>query len=79
MRQPSWKMSRVRGQMVKHAQQLARSGQHADHTTILPLLARLQGFAEARARLEDRSIRAQLDQLCAKAREVRIKAGGRGV
>ena len=64
----SWKTYHKRRQVVYRAQQLARSGQHADHTTIIPLLEGLEGFEAARERLEERALRGQLDQLCAMAR-----------
>ena len=62
------KIYRQRAQVVKLAQRLARSGQHTDHTTILPLLEDLEGFEAAQIRLEDYAIRSQLDRLCAMAR-----------
>ena len=68
MTSTSWKTYHKRRQVVYQAQQLARSGQHADHTTIIPLLESLEGFEDARLRLEDRAIRSQLDRLCALAR-----------
>ena len=63
----SWKTYNERQKVVQQAQRIARSGQHADHTTVLPLLESLEGFAAARARLEDRAVRLQLDRLCALA------------
>ncbi len=67
----SWKAEFRRGQILREAQRLARSGQHADHTTIIPLLRDLEGFEAARARLEDRAVRFQLDRLCAMRRSGR--------
>ena len=64
-----WRHYNNRGKVVIQAQRLARSGQHADHTTIVPLLEHLDGFEAARARLEDRALRFQLDRLCAMARD----------
>ncbi len=58
---------RQRSRLLQSARELARSGQHRDHTTILPLLEGLDGFADARLRLEERGVRAQLDRLCAAA------------
>lgn len=60
----NWKLYHRRGKIVEQARRLARSGQHKDHTSILPLLALMDGYAVARLRLEDRAVRAQLDQLC---------------
>jgi hypothetical protein len=62
----------LRGRVLEQARKLARTGAHADHTTILPCLETVEGFADARAKLEDRSFRAQLDRLCALAQ-------GRGI
>ncbi len=64
----NWKTYNDRGKVVMQAQRLARSGQHADHTTIIPLLQHLDGFEAARARLEESAVRVQLDRLCAAAR-----------
>ncbi len=68
MTSTSWKTYHKRRQVVYQAQRLARSGQHADHTTIIPLLESSEGFEDARLRLEDRAIRSQLDRLCALTR-----------
>ncbi len=57
-----------RGKLLEQARKLARTGAHADHTTILPCLESQEGFAEARSRLEDRAFKGQLDRLCALAR-----------
>jgi hypothetical protein len=59
---------RQRARLVKHAQQLARSGQHATHATIMPLLEHMEGFEAARDWLEARAMRLQLDRLCAASR-----------
>ncbi len=64
----NWRTYNQRGLVVRQAQRLARSGQHVDHTTIIPLLESLEGFAAARGRLEDRAVRVQLDRLCVMAR-----------
>jgi hypothetical protein len=63
-----WRTYNERHKVVQQAQRLARSGQYADHTTILPLLEKMEGFEAARARLEESAIRVQLDRLCAAAR-----------
>ena len=68
MTSTSWKTYHKRRQVVYQAQRLARSGQHADHTTIVPLLEGLEGFEAARERLEERALRMQLDRLCGMAR-----------
>ena len=64
----SWKTYNQRHKVVARAQQLARSGRHADHTTIIRELAHMDGFEAARARLEEGAIRIQLDRLCAMSR-----------
>jgi hypothetical protein len=60
---------RQRGQVLNYARDLARSGEHADHQTILPQLAALEDFEAVRGVFEDRAICAQLDLLCAVARK----------
>ena len=66
-----WKTHQLRAQLrvqvVRQAQRLARSGGHADHSTIIPLLQHMEGFEAMRERLEGWAIRAQLDRLCAMA------------
>ena len=57
-----------RRKVLNHARDLARSGEHADHQTIIPHLAALEGFEAARSMFADRAICAQLDLLCARAR-----------
>ncbi len=62
------RLYRQRARLLKQAQQLARSGQHADHASIIPQLAHMEDFDAVRVRLEQRPFRAQLDRLCAMAR-----------
>ena len=64
----TWRTYNERHKVVAEAQRLARSGQYPDHTTIIPLLQRMEGFEAARARLEEPAIQVQLDRLCAAAR-----------
>src|SRR3954466_7258979 len=59
---------RTRGKVLNHARDLARSGEHADHQTIVPCLAALEDFEAVRSVFEDRALCAQLDKLCARAR-----------
>ena len=59
---------RQRKKVLTYARNLARSGEHADHQTIIPHLAALEGFAAVRSVFEDRALCAQLDLLCARAR-----------
>jgi len=58
-----------RRKVLNHARDLARSGEHADHQTIIPHVAALDGFEAVRGGCADRAICAQLDLLCAKARK----------
>ncbi len=58
--------------MVARAQQLARSGQHADLTTIIPLLRNMEGFEAACILFETPAMRLQLDRLCAASRDQNI-------
>ena len=60
---------RKRGKVLNHARDLARSGEHADHQTIILHLAALEDFEAVRSVFEDRAICAQLDLLCAWARK----------
>ena len=57
-----------RKKVLDHARQLARSGAHPDHTSIIPQLESLEGFGVARDRVEERAFRLQLDRICAMVR-----------
>jgi len=59
---------RQRGQVLNYARDLARSGEHADHQTIIPLMIAREDFAVVRRWFEDRAFCVQLDKLCAMAR-----------
>ncbi len=72
-----WRTYNERRKVVAEAQRLARSGQYADHTAILPLLQHMEGFEAARARLDERAMRAQIDKLCRMARDHDAKSPGR--
>ena len=65
---------RRRRQVLDRARELARSGQHADHTTIIRELEAIESFEIAGVRLEDRAIRTQLDRLCAMAQAGRERS-----
>jgi hypothetical protein len=65
--QRSARLYAQRAKLLNQARELARTGAHADHKSILPCLETQEGFAEARSRLEDRTFQAQLDRLCALA------------
>ena len=58
-----------RRKVLNHARELARSGEHADHQTIIPHLAALEDFEAVRGVVTDRALCAQLDKLCAMARK----------
>jgi hypothetical protein len=62
-------LQRKRGKVLNHARALARSGGHADHQSIISHVAALEDFEAVRRVFEDRAICAQLDLLCAFARE----------
>jgi hypothetical protein len=59
---------RLRGKLLNHARDLARSGAYPDHKSIIPHLEALEGFSDARVHLEDRTFQTQLDWVCALAR-----------
>jgi hypothetical protein len=59
---------RLRGKLLNHARDLARSGAHPDHKSIIPHLEALEGFSDVRSHFEDRTLRTQLDRLCALSR-----------
>ena len=62
-------LCRRRRKVLNHARALARSGEHADHQTIIPHLAALEDFEAVRGVVTDRALCAQLDKLCAMARK----------
>ena len=62
-----WKIQNQRTKVLKLARDLARSGQHETHHSIVAKLEIVEGFADAYRSLTDRAISAQLDRLCAMA------------
>ena len=66
---PSNAAYKKRAKVLNHARDLARSGEYADHQTILPQLAALEDFEAVRSVFADRAICAQLDLLCARAQK----------
>ncbi|RVU15316.1 hypothetical protein [Methylobacterium oryzihabitans] len=58
-------LSRRRGQALKAARALARSGEHRDHSSILPILRRNLDFRDAEGWFSDARFQAQLDGICA--------------
>ena len=73
----SWKTFSERGKLLNRARELARSGQHPDHRSIIAQLEPLEEFENARGRLEDSAFRLQLDRLCALARVEAAPGGAR--
>jgi hypothetical protein len=53
-----------RAKVLRLARDLARSGQHENHRTIVAELVSVTGFADAQRCFADRVIIAQLDKLC---------------
>ncbi len=62
MRTFDWNQ-RQRARLLNRARELARTGRHPDHRSILAQLETVEGFAEAAKEIEP--IRFQLDRLCA--------------
>ena len=62
-----WKIQNQRTKVLNLARDLARSGQHQTHHSILAELEIVEGFADAYGRLTDQVISSQLDRLCAMA------------
>ncbi len=60
--------------VLNRARDLARTGEHTDHTSIKAALGRMKDFPEARLWLEDRRFGSQLDSLCARAMDLKQKA-----
>ena len=64
---PGQAIHKKRTKVLNHARELARSGIHADHKSILVEVTGREDFAVARKWLENSAFLAQLDKLCAKA------------
>jgi hypothetical protein len=63
---------KLRWLTMNRARELARSGEHLDHTTILRRLSiERPDFSRVRSAIEERPFLAQLDRLCAAALVVR--------
>jgi hypothetical protein len=56
-----------RTKVLKLARDMARSGQHANHVSILAELETVRGFVDAQPCFTNRVLTAQLDRLCAMA------------
>jgi hypothetical protein len=79
MTAPTWRSTAQRKRLLDVARDLARSGQHPDHTSVIAELEAMEGFAEARGWFEGSAMRLQLNRLCAVAqmRPARIDIPGR--
>ena len=79
MKAPTWRSTAQRKRLLDVARDLARSGHHPDHKTIIAELEALEGFAEARGWFEGSAMRLQLNRLCAvdQTRPSRIDIPGR--
>jgi hypothetical protein len=65
MKAPTWRSTAKRKRLLDVARDLARSGQHSDHKSVIEQLEATEGFAEVRGWLEGSAMRLQLDWLCA--------------
>ena len=77
MKPPTHIATAQRKRLLDAARDLARSGGHADHKSIFALIETMDGFSDARDRLQ--VIRSQIDHLCtlAKPGRARIDIPGR--
>jgi hypothetical protein len=62
-----WRLKGQRTKVLRLARDLARSGQHQSHQSIVEELKQIEAFADAHHCLMNRVISAQLDRLCAMA------------
>jgi hypothetical protein len=71
--------SAKRKRLLDVARDLARSGQHPDHKSVIEQLEATEDFAEVSGWLESPAMRLQLNRLCAvaQARPSRIDIPGR--
>jgi hypothetical protein len=67
MAEDPWSLKGQRTKILRLARDLARSGQHQSHRSIVEELKQVEAFAEAHGCLTNRAISAQLDRLCAMA------------
>jgi hypothetical protein len=65
MKAPTWRSTAQRKRLLDVARDLARSGQHPNHKSVIEQLEATEGFAEVRGWLEGSAMRLQLDRLCA--------------
>ena len=69
---PSNAAYKKRAKVLNHARDLARSGEHAGHQSIILHLVALEDFEAVRGVFADRAVCAQLDRLCAMARKAAV-------
>ena len=67
MAEGPWSLKGQRTKVLRLARDLAPSGQHQSHRSIVEDLKQVEAFAEAHRCLTNRAISAQLDRLCAMA------------
>ncbi len=72
-------IDKPRSEVLKLARKMARSGQFADFESVKEAMRKVEGFAQATEWIGQRSFRAQIDRLCAMARNptARIEFGAR--
>ena len=68
------KLQGQRTKVLRLARDLARSGQHESHHSIVAELQFLAGFADTHRCLTNRVISAQLDRLCVMAQSAELVA-----
>ncbi len=64
-------VAKQRRKLLDQARDLARSGRHADHKSIVAELKQMEGFALAQTRFQEYAFLAQLDRMCRMACEIR--------
>ena len=65
-------IDKPRSEVLKLARKMARSGQFADFESVKEAMRKVDGFAQATEWIGQRSFRAQIDRLCAMARNPTI-------
>jgi hypothetical protein len=71
MKPPTHIVTAQRKKLLDAARYLARSGCHTDHRSIFAQIETMDGFSDARDRLQ--VIRSQIDHLCALAKPGRAR------
>ena len=68
-------VAQQRRKLLDHARELARSGRHADHRSIVAEIEQMEGFALAQARFQEYAFLAQLDRMCRMTRDTQASQG----